>query len=169
MAQLPPPPTSPDGRFYWDGERWLPMPAAPSDARRPGNHGCTIAVVVTGLAVLTLGLVVLYASTHRQAVPTSTPPNFQVVSVDTPACNGNTCVVSVVVRNEGGTGTGLLTITFTDKATGAVLTTCSAAIPSAGTNDTTKAECLLNRQPLNGRDLGGTDVKATITNNPTSR
>ncbi|HUZ01464.1 MAG TPA: hypothetical protein VMU89_14030 [Thermomicrobiaceae bacterium] len=37
MSELPPPPQlSPDGKFYWDGERWLPYaPTAASEALVP--------------------------------------------------------------------------------------------------------------------------------------
>jgi hypothetical protein len=32
-AEPPPPQVSPDGKFYWDGQRWLPMQGqAPSQA-----------------------------------------------------------------------------------------------------------------------------------------
>lgn len=34
----PPPPApkvSPDGRFYWDGERWVPLPNSGAPARGP--------------------------------------------------------------------------------------------------------------------------------------
>ena len=32
MGQQPPPQVSPDGKFYWDGQRWVPMlTQAPSD------------------------------------------------------------------------------------------------------------------------------------------
>ncbi len=33
MSEIPPPPTvSPDGKFYWDGHAWQPMPLAPDSA-----------------------------------------------------------------------------------------------------------------------------------------
>jgi hypothetical protein len=40
MSSPPPPPqVSPDGKFYWDGTRWVPMqgqaPAQPPPAQRP--------------------------------------------------------------------------------------------------------------------------------------
>jgi len=38
MSEPPPPPqVSPDGKFYWDGERWVPMPAgsAPTPPSAP--------------------------------------------------------------------------------------------------------------------------------------
>jgi len=49
MSTTPHPEVSPDGRFYWDGERWVPVAlmdeegfarhATPATAAAPGDHG----------------------------------------------------------------------------------------------------------------------------------
>jgi hypothetical protein len=56
MSDPPPPPqVSPDGKFYWDGTRWLPMqPANVPDPRRSQNVGCvtrTTCLTVVGVFV----------------------------------------------------------------------------------------------------------------------
>jgi hypothetical protein len=65
MSGPPPPPqVSPDGKFYWDGRRWVamqqepqqsPMQQAPLAAQRPSqNVGCvtrTTCLTVVGLFV----------------------------------------------------------------------------------------------------------------------
>ncbi len=159
----PPPQLSPDGRFYWDGEQWVPMPPAPVLAVRRGRgFGCSLAVILVGLTLLAAGVVLLgYARAHRQ--PPARPPDFQVLSYDTPSCNESACLVAAVVENHGGPGGGILTITVSDKASGSVLSTCSAQIPNTGTNQESKAECLLSRLATGGRAAGSMDIKAVIS------
>jgi hypothetical protein len=48
---------SPDGRFWWDGQRWQPMPSAPSPRRRPPFRWVVLAI----LAVLIVGTVAAVA------------------------------------------------------------------------------------------------------------
>jgi len=37
MSQLPPPPQySPDGRWWWDGTRWIPVVPPPGSSQPPG-------------------------------------------------------------------------------------------------------------------------------------
>lgn len=38
MSRPPPPELSPDGKFYWDGSRWVPMPAQPASDPLPYAH-----------------------------------------------------------------------------------------------------------------------------------
>jgi hypothetical protein len=81
MSDPPPPPqVSPDGKFYWDGTRWVPMqqaPQAPQQVvptpaqRQSQNVGCvtrTTCLTVVGLFVA-VALVLLIAgvcsSIHR--------------------------------------------------------------------------------------------------------
>ena len=60
MSDPPPPPqVSPDGKFYWDGQRWLPMHQAPQQPPKPGEGKASrdlreIAIV---LGVITLVLI----------------------------------------------------------------------------------------------------------------
>ena len=64
MAQTPPPPSqygmrSPDGRWWWDGQAWQPVPAAqvPAMAPPPGPLGKPRSIGVSILlAVVTLGI-----------------------------------------------------------------------------------------------------------------
>lgn len=68
MSTPPPPQVSPDGKFYWDGTRWVPMQApvqqATAPAARPStNVGCvtrTTCLTVVGLFVA-VALVLLIA------------------------------------------------------------------------------------------------------------
>jgi hypothetical protein len=65
MSGPPPPPQlSPDGKFYWDGTRWVPMQQAPQVALKPSrNVGCvtrTTCLTVVGLFVA-VALVLLIA------------------------------------------------------------------------------------------------------------
>jgi hypothetical protein len=57
----PPPQLSPDGRFFWDGERWAPMPASSRLPRlyRRGPRGCLDMFVV-----LVVVLIVVYVIAH---------------------------------------------------------------------------------------------------------
>ena len=64
----PPPTVSPDGRFYWDGQRWVPLPAAgktsdgqtaPSTAQASSNSGC--GPVALALVVIAIGIVIIVA------------------------------------------------------------------------------------------------------------
>ncbi len=67
----PPPPTiSPDGRFYWDGQQWLPMPAtatpappapAASGYQATGTWTPGRIVAVTIIASILVGVVVVLA------------------------------------------------------------------------------------------------------------
>jgi hypothetical protein len=64
MSQQPPPQVSPDGKFYWDGQRWLPFqqaaPAAIAQPQKQQSHtlrnlgcGCLIALLILiGLGAL---------------------------------------------------------------------------------------------------------------------
>ena len=69
MSGPPPPPqVSPDGKFYWDGTRWVPMQQvplqqAPQLAQRPSqNVGCvtrtTCMTVVVLFAVVAAALLI---------------------------------------------------------------------------------------------------------------
>lgn len=56
MSQQPPPTLSPDGKFYWDGARWVPVPVAPVivQARKSAlGQGCLIGgLLLLGLFVV---------------------------------------------------------------------------------------------------------------------
>jgi hypothetical protein len=60
----PPPQVSPDGKFYWDGTRWVPMQQASHPFQPPSrNVGCvtrTTCLTVVGLFVA-VALVLLIA------------------------------------------------------------------------------------------------------------
>jgi hypothetical protein len=60
----PPPQISPDGKFYWDGQRWVPMRPAPQPTQlQSRNVGCvtrTTCLTVVGLFVA-VALVLLIA------------------------------------------------------------------------------------------------------------
>src|SRR2546425_9497673 len=62
MSAQPPPPSgpifSPDGRYYWDGTRWVPRdpPPPPGQSGRPSNTGPVVAVSVI-VVVLVLGAI----------------------------------------------------------------------------------------------------------------
>lgn len=48
MSDPPPPPqVSPDGKFYWDGQRWVPMPTqqAPPMSTQPASQPAPRATV----------------------------------------------------------------------------------------------------------------------------
>jgi hypothetical protein len=50
VTQPPPPTVSPDGRFWWDGAAWQPMPAAGRSPDQPEQHdGLAIASLVLAL------------------------------------------------------------------------------------------------------------------------
>ncbi len=67
MSSPPPPPqVSPDGKFYWDGQRWVPVSApaqAPAQPQRWAtrgvpcvtNVGCLIIIGVV-IALVVIGL-----------------------------------------------------------------------------------------------------------------
>jgi hypothetical protein len=73
----PPPQVSPDGKFYWDGQKWVPMQAPPGpssppqqlpqSAPRSRNVGCVtrptciIFVILVPVVILVAGL----CSTHH--------------------------------------------------------------------------------------------------------
>jgi hypothetical protein len=73
-APPPPPQVSPDGKFYWDGTRWVPMQQAPQvPLPRSRNVGCvtrTTCLTVVGLFVavaavlLVAGVISSIASHH---------------------------------------------------------------------------------------------------------
>jgi hypothetical protein len=50
MSQPAPPQYSPDGRFYWDGQRWQPMPQAKAATSRISG-----VLVLTGAAAVVIG------------------------------------------------------------------------------------------------------------------
>lgn len=53
MSLQPPPQVSPDGKFFWNGSAWIPMPAAPSSRpSRGGSAGVTATVVVVVFVVV---------------------------------------------------------------------------------------------------------------------
>ncbi len=72
MSTPPPPQVSPDGKFYWDGTRWVPMQQAPQQ-QQSRNVGCvtrTTCLTVVGLFVavavvlLIAGVISSIASHH---------------------------------------------------------------------------------------------------------
>jgi hypothetical protein len=63
MSTPPPPQVSPDGKFYWDGQRWVPMQqqatappvaAPPNASHRSRNFGIGCAVVIVAVIILAL-------------------------------------------------------------------------------------------------------------------
>jgi len=59
MSEPPPPPgplLSPDGRHYWDGSRWVPIPQVATTTPSKSNTTIIVAVAVIGL-LLIVGLV----------------------------------------------------------------------------------------------------------------
>jgi hypothetical protein len=74
-AQTPPPPQlSPDGKFFWDGTRWAPVPLSNRIPRlvRRGPGGCldVIVLLVVLMAVLYL---IIHAVTYSKC---SVSPNL---------------------------------------------------------------------------------------------
>lgn len=62
----PPPPSgpllSPDGRYYWDGSHWVPLPGPSVGPPRPARPGNTSAIAVTAvvIGVLLVGSLIWY-------------------------------------------------------------------------------------------------------------
>jgi hypothetical protein len=79
-AEPPPPPqVSPDGRFYWDGERWVPMAQPPTpqvqafpepsrSASAPQKRGLRERLGMTG-ALDALGQNFDFAQSSSEALP----------------------------------------------------------------------------------------------------
>jgi len=58
--EQPPPQLSPDGKFYWDGQRWVPMQTAVASQRRGmpcvTRTGCMIIFVVLLVIIVAAGI-----------------------------------------------------------------------------------------------------------------
>lgn len=60
IEPVPPPLVSPDGKFYWDGQRWLPMHQAPQQPPKPGERKASgdLREIALVLGVITLVLII---------------------------------------------------------------------------------------------------------------
>jgi hypothetical protein len=69
MSQQPPPQVSPDGRFYWDGERWVPFqqpiqpvqPVQPVAGQKQSHTGRNVALGCLGVLIVG-GIIALAAA-----------------------------------------------------------------------------------------------------------
>lgn len=70
MGSRPPPPQlSPDGKFYWDGQRWVPVQAAAAPPQRWATRGvpCVTNVgclIIIGIVIFLAIVIGLSASNH---------------------------------------------------------------------------------------------------------
>jgi hypothetical protein len=62
-SQSPPPQISPDGKFYWDGARWVPMRGQAPTARKPGS----MRVVARGTLIRVVGFGAVFFAAYQSA------------------------------------------------------------------------------------------------------
>ena len=56
----PPPQVSPDGKFYWDGTRWVPVPPIPVPPKASRGMPC---MTRTGCIILfVIGLLIIFGA-----------------------------------------------------------------------------------------------------------
>ena len=56
----PPPQVSPDGKFYWDGTRWVPVPPTPVPPKASRGMPC---MTRTGCIILfVIGLLIIFGA-----------------------------------------------------------------------------------------------------------
>ena len=99
-AEPPPPPRlSPDGKFYWDGERWVPMPDEPSALpAKPLPNRIGAGLVIGGAALAVIGCFLPWISATAPFIGTVTrdaisSPDGEVIA----SIAGISALVGVVV------------------------------------------------------------------------
>ena len=84
-----PPQLSPDGKFYWDGQRWVPMPAAAAPATpvapaKPGANRLAGGMVLAGGAIAIVGCFLPWISASAFVVTISkdgiSSPDGQIIA-----------------------------------------------------------------------------------------
>ena len=95
-----PPQVSPDGRFYWDGRAWQPMPGRTPTAAKPLtglNRGCLIA---GGIVAAIIIVAIAVAALSRQPAPDL---NLDTeLRATTQSTVGGTTGFQVTVTDKGG-------------------------------------------------------------------
>jgi hypothetical protein len=98
VSEVPPPTLSPDGKFYWDGQKWQPMPAAspavptPVAAPKPRRRGC----LWLGVAIIGVVIVAIVVGSHAGGSKADLKLDVQARSVTTSrvgGADGSTVVV----------------------------------------------------------------------------
>jgi hypothetical protein len=86
-AEPPPPPkVSDDGKFYWDGERWVPMPDEPAvQPSKPLPNRVGAGLVIAGAAMAVIGCFLPWISATAPFIGTVTrdaisSPDGQVIA-----------------------------------------------------------------------------------------
>lgn len=115
MSPNPPPPpqVSPDGKFYWDGQRWVPMPAqaaaqplpvAPSRERYPPSHWLIGGLGIVGVIVFASFCADLGGRSTSSSLPAAaTSAGSTPVTTKSAGCSPQPCAsaYSLTVRISG--------------------------------------------------------------------
>jgi len=115
QSQPPAPPQlSPDGKFWWNGQAWVPVGAA-QQQQRSGRSGCWIVAGIIVAVLLTIGIISFAVSGGSGA-----GHNTSKTAISTDSQYRGTAIVGVVsdfdisVKNGGTTDIANVTILFDD-------------------------------------------------------
>ena len=143
---------SPDGKYWWDGQRWVPVGtgSAPAPIQHilepalfPPRSRRNIVAAVSGAAALLTALAAIIAAMNGILPHSSSPPSFEVVSTEPSGqCTvSGGCPVSATFRNNGGAGSGAAVLSIVDNTTGETYGSCSTTIPRTENNGVSKTSC----------------------------
>jgi hypothetical protein len=104
-----PPPSQPqisaDGKFYWDGQRWVPMQEKPPpQVRAPSHRGRNLGLGCVGLIVIVIVIAVIGSNSSKQPAL-----KWDVSGRHTSTSTvGGSDAVQVTVTNNGSNGSDLI-------------------------------------------------------------
>jgi hypothetical protein len=107
MSDPPPPPqVSPDGKFYWDGTRWVPMQAQAAAEPQPtapskGHALRNVSLGCLGLIVLLIIIGIAANGSHGTSTPAPSPSNS---ATNQPSAAQSSPVAATVLLDKTGSG-----------------------------------------------------------------
>ncbi len=145
---------SPDGKYWWDGQRWVPVgtgsaqaPFQPILNPAPGQPKSRRNIVagISGAAALLTAVAAIIGAMNGIFPHSSSPPSFEVVSTEASGqCTvSGGCPVSATFRNTGGAGSGAAVLSIVDNTTGETYGSCTGTIPRTENNGVSKASCTI--------------------------
>jgi hypothetical protein len=139
---------SPDGKWWWNGQDWIPAPDRKSKGwylRLVGG----VAATFTALGAV-LGVYRFVSDNTLQPTPSQSPAAFQLAGQNfTGECTASVgCPVAATFKNTGGTGSGQATFTIVSTLNGQALGECTTTIPKVDAGGNSSASCTVESGAL---------------------